>query len=61
MATPNQPPETQEEERASNKCLMTEFFKCGRPRCPKQIPMLVSDKLFVQYNPRAPRNPRKIM
>ena len=50
----NRPPKTQEEARTSNNCLMTDFFKRGRPGSPKKRATLTSDELDVRRAPPPP-------
>jgi hypothetical protein len=47
MAPPKQPPKTQDEARASNNSLVTDFFKRGIPCRPKKRDTLASDDLDV--------------
>ena len=51
MATPKQLPKAHEESREINNCLMTDFFKRGRPGCPKKTGTLNSEKLDVRSEP----------
>ena len=54
MAPPKRPPKTQEEARASNNCLMTDFSKCESPGHTNKIVILSSDDLDVCRAPTPP-------